>query len=52
MHIKDYLYQKDLYLSLSGKAQKPKEMTNGEWEVLDQNALGGHSIIPDIDGCI
>ena len=40
MQIEDYLYQKDLYLSLGGKAQKPKEMTDSEWEVLDQKALG------------
>ena len=30
IHIKDYLYQKDLYLLLSEKAQKPKEMTDDE----------------------
>ena len=27
IQIVDYLYQKDLYLSLSGKAQKSNEMT-------------------------
>jgi len=30
MHIEDYLYQKDLYLSLGGKAQKLKEMTDDD----------------------
>ena len=35
MQIKGYLCQKDLYLSLSGKTYKPKEMSDGEWEILD-----------------
>ena len=30
MQIEDYLYQKDLYLSLDGKIHKPKEMSDGE----------------------
>ena len=40
MQIKDSLYQKNLYLSLNGKAQKLKEVTDDEWEFLDQKALG------------
>jgi len=30
MPIEDYLYQKDLYLPLSGKTYKLKEMSDGE----------------------
>jgi len=30
MQIEDYLYQKDLYLPLGGKAKKPKKMSDGE----------------------
>ena len=40
MKIGDYLYQKDLYLSLGGKTHKPKEMSDSEWEILDRKALG------------
>ena len=40
MQIDDYLYQKDLYLSLARMAQKPMKMTEGEQEVLDLKALG------------
>ena len=40
MQIKDHMYQKDLYLPLAGKAKKPKEMSDGEWDILDQKALG------------
>jgi len=40
MQIEDYLYQKDLYLSLSEKTHKPREMSNGKWEILDQKTLG------------
>lgn len=40
MHIEDYLYQKDLYLPLGGKAKKPTDMTDPEWEILDRKALG------------
>ena len=40
MQMEDYLYQKDLYLSLGGKAKQPAAMKNEEWEVLDRKALG------------
>ena len=40
MHIEDYLYQKDLYLPLGGKAMKPESMTYSAWEILDMKALG------------
>ena len=39
MQIENYLYKKDLYFSLSGKAQKLKKITNHEWEVVDRKAL-------------
>ena len=39
MHMEDYLYQKDLYLPLSGKTKKPTTMKNAEWEILDRKAL-------------
>ena len=38
--IKEYMYQKDLYFPLSGKAQKLKEMYDDEWDILDWKALG------------
>ena len=38
--MEDYLYQKDLYLPLGGKASKPTSMTDEEWEILDRKALG------------
>ena len=38
--MEDYLYQKDLYLPLSGKTKKPTAMTDAEWEILDRKALG------------
>ena len=40
MQMEDYLYEKDLYLALGGKANKPTSMTNEEWEILDRKALG------------
>ena len=39
MHMEDYLYQKDLYLPLSGKTKKPTTMTDAEWNILDRKAL-------------
>ena len=36
----DYMYQKDLYYFLGGKAQKPKEMSDGKWVILNLKALG------------
>ena len=35
-----YLYQKDLYLPLSGKTKKPMAMIDTEWEIIDRKALG------------
>ena len=40
MQMEDYLYQKDLYLLLSGKTKKPMTMIDVEWEILDRKALG------------
>jgi len=39
MQMEDYLYQKDLYLPLSGKTKKLTAMTDEEWNLLDKNAL-------------
>ena len=38
--MEDYLYQKDLYLPLGGKANKSLSMTNEEWEIIDRKELG------------
>ena len=38
--MEDYLYQKDLYQPLSGKAKKSTSMTDTEWDILDRKALG------------
>jgi len=38
MQIEDLLYQKNLYLPLTG--QRPEKMTEAEWELLDRQALG------------
>jgi hypothetical protein len=40
MHMEDYLYQKDLFLPLSGVAKKLVAMKDEEWEILDRKALG------------
>ena len=40
MQMEDYLYQKDLYVPLDGKAKKLASMTDGEWAILDRKALG------------
>ena len=40
MEMEYYLYQKDLYLPLSGKTKKPMPMTDAEWNILDRKALG------------
>ena len=40
MQMEDYLYQKDLHLSLGGKAKQPVAMKDEEWEVLNRKALG------------
>ncbi len=40
MQMEDYLYQKDLYLPLGGKAKMPTGMTDEEWNLLDRKALG------------
>jgi hypothetical protein len=38
--MEDYLYQKDLFLPLSGVAKKTTAMKDEEWEILDRKALG------------
>ncbi|XP_068658201.1 aluminum-activated malate transporter 8-like [Aristolochia californica] len=38
IHIEDYLYQKNLYLSLNGV--KPDSMKDEEWNLLDRKSLG------------
>ena len=40
MQMEDDLYQKDLYLSLGGKAKQLAAMKDEEWEVLDRKELG------------
>jgi hypothetical protein len=40
MQMEDYLYQKDLFLPLSGVEKKPAAMKDEEWEILDRKALG------------
>ena len=39
MQMEYYLYQKDLYLPLSGKTKKPMAMKDAEWEILDKKAF-------------
>ena len=39
MQMEYYVYQKDLYLPLSGKTKKPVAMTDTEWNILDRKAL-------------
>jgi hypothetical protein len=38
--MEDYLYQKDLFLPLSGIAKKSAAMKDEEWEILERKALG------------
>ena len=38
--MEDYLYQKDLFLPLSGVEKKLAAMKDEEWEILDRKALG------------
>jgi hypothetical protein len=38
--MEDYLYQKDIFLPLGGKAKQAMSMKDEEWEVLDRKALG------------
>ena len=40
MQMEDYLYQKYLYLPLSGKTKNPMSMTDEKWDILDRKALG------------
>ena len=40
MQMEEYLYQKDLYLPLGGKAKQSTTMKDKEWEVLERKALG------------
>ena len=39
MKMEDYLYQKDLYLSLNKKAKKQTNMKDEEWDILEKKAL-------------
>ena len=39
MQMEDYLYQRDLYLSLSGKTKKSTSMIDTKWDILDTKAL-------------
>ena len=38
--MEDYLYQKDLWRPLEGKAKKPTTISDEEWDILDRKALG------------
>ena len=38
--MEDYLYQKDLWKSLEGKAKNQGTMLEAEWDLLDRKALG------------
>ena len=38
--MEDYLYQKDLWKSLEGKAKNQGTMSEAEWDLLDRKALG------------
>ena len=39
MQMEDYLYQKDMYLTLRRKTKNPTTMTDAEWKILDRKAL-------------
>ena len=39
MQMEDYLYQKDMYLPLSGKTKKLAAMIDAEWNIIDRKAL-------------
>jgi len=38
--MEDCIYQKDMYLPLSGKTNRSMSMIDAEWEILDRKALG------------
>jgi hypothetical protein len=40
MQMEDYLYHKDLFLTLGGVAKKMTIMKDEEWEIVDRKALG------------
>lgn len=40
MQMEDFLYQKDLWRPLQGKAKKPTAMSDEDWDILDRKALG------------
>ena len=40
MQMEDFLYQKDLWKPLEGKAKNQGTITNEDWEILDRKALG------------
>ena len=46
MQMEDYLYQKDLYLPLGGKAAKPTAMKDEQWNLLDRKGTGYHTAVP------
>ena len=52
MQMEDYLYQRDLYQPLSGKAKKLTSMVDTEWEVLDRKALWNNMVVPSSVGII
>jgi len=40
MQMEDYLYQRDLYLPLSGRTRKLMSKTDTKWDILDRKAIG------------
>ena len=38
--MEDYLYHKDLWKTLEGKAKNQGSMSNDEWDMLDKKTLG------------
>lgn len=38
--MEDYLYQKDLWQPMEGKAKKEAMMFDEEWDIIDRKALG------------
>jgi hypothetical protein len=51
MQMEDYLYQKDLFLSLGGIENNSMTMKDEEWDILDIKALGTirHSLEMSVD---
>ena len=40
IQMEDYLYQKDLWKPLEGKAKRQETITDEDWEILDRKELG------------